>query len=74
MSELATPALGAIDVKVARSTQGVSLEVDVKRPREPGETYEEAADESARLAARAYRRAAQELEATTGLVPGRDQK
>lgn len=65
--------LGAVDTKVSRSTQGVSLEIDVKRPREPGESYEEAAAASARLAALAYRAAVAEL-AAVGLVPGKDAK
>lgn len=65
--------LGAVDVKLTKSTQGVSLEVDCKRPREMGETWEEAAAESARIAVEAYRRALREM-GSLGLVPGKEAK
>jgi len=63
--------LGAVDVKVSRSTQGVAVEVDCKRPREPGESYEQAGEASARIAAGAYAAAVQEI-AALGLTPGKD--
>lgn len=65
------PSLGGVDVKVTKSTQGVSLEVDVKRGREPDESYDEASGQSARLAALSYERAEKAL-AQIGLVPGKD--
>jgi hypothetical protein len=61
---------GAIDVKVTKSTQGVSLEVDCKRAREPGESYQQAAAASARLVAESYSAAVEEI-AAIGLVPGK---
>lgn len=66
-----TPGLGAVDVKVTKSTQGVSLEVDCKRPREPDESWDAAAAASARLVAAAYAAALEEI-AAIGLVPGKD--
>lgn len=61
---------GAVDVKITKSTQGVSLEIDVKRPREPGESYSQAAALSAWIAVEAYRLALEQM-AAIGLVPGK---
>lgn len=55
------PAPGGVDVKVSHTTTGVSIEVDVTRPRQEGETFEQAAAMSAALAASAYRMACLEL-------------
>lgn len=71
--EVRYASLGAVDVKVTKSTQGVSLEVDVKRPREPGESYEEAAAAAARVAALAYEAAEREIR-RLGLTPGKEPK
>lgn len=74
MSEHATlSSLGRVDVKVSKSTQGVSLEVDVQRPREPGETFEQAACHAAGLAATTYALALDQI-AALGLVPGKAEK
>ena len=73
LTEVRQTSLGAVDVKVTKSTQGVSLEVDVKRPREPDESYEDAMERSANIAARAYLLASRELAAVTGLAPGKAQ-
>jgi hypothetical protein len=68
-----TPGLGAVDVKVTKSTQGVSLEVDCTRSREPGESWHDAAAASARLVAEAYSAAVEEI-AAIGLVPGKESR
>ena len=63
--------LGGIDVRVARSTQGVSVEIEIKRPREPGETYEDVSAKVAVLAIATYKQMLAEM-ATVGLVPGKE--
>lgn len=73
MDEIRYTSLGGVDVKIARSTQGTALEVDVKRPREPGETFEQAAIFAADCAANAYALAVERL-AAIGLTPGKDAK
>lgn len=61
--------LGAIDVKVTHSTQGVAVEVDAKRPREDGEDPADAAKRSVEWALAAYDAAVQAL-TERGLTPG----
>jgi hypothetical protein len=73
VDEIRYTSLGGVDVKVTKSTQGVSVEIDVKRPREPGETFEQAAALSASIAANAYKMTVEQL-AEIGLVPGKDAK
>lgn len=63
------PALGGVDVKIGHGRDSVSVEVDVRRPRQEGETFQEAATASAKLAAETYRAAVKELEAL-GLTAG----
>lgn len=46
---------GGVDHKLTHSTTGITLETDVTRPRQPGESFEEAAALSAALVAMAYR-------------------
>lgn len=61
--------LGAVDVKVTHSTQGIAVEIDAKRPREPGESAEAAARASVEWALIAYGIAVEAL-TTQGLAPG----
>lgn len=61
--------LGACDVKVTHSTQGIAIEVDAKRPREDGEDPAEAAVRSVEWAMAAYDAAVQAL-ADRGLAAG----
>lgn len=56
------PPLGSVDHKLTHSTTGISLETDVTRPRQDGETFEQAAQASAALVASAYRQAIVALE------------
>lgn len=72
-SQVSELSLGAVNVSVTRSTQGTSLEVAVKRPREAGETFEQAAIFAADCAANAYALAVERL-AAIGLTPGKDAK
>jgi hypothetical protein len=55
-------ALGGVDVKVAHGRDAVSVEVDVTRPRQEGETFEEAAAASLKLAVSTYQAAVMDLE------------
>ena len=73
IDEIRHTSLGAVDVKITKSTQGVSLEIDVKRPREAGETYEQAAARSAAVAVTAYVVARDQM-AMIGLAPGKEAK
>lgn len=72
-ARLDTPSLGAVDLKVTKSTQGVSLEVDCKRPRQPGDSWDQAISASALYLAVAYTRATEQL-GKIGLTPGRETK
>jgi hypothetical protein len=58
-----TPPMGGVDAKVTHSTQGISLEVDVTRPRQEGETFEQAAEATAALVADAYEKAVLAIQA-----------
>lgn len=73
MDEIRYTSLGGVDIKITKSTQGVSLEVDTKRPREAGETFEDAAFKAAACAVNAYALAVERM-AGIGLVPGKDAK
>lgn len=61
--------LGAIDVQITHSTQGIAVEVDAKRPRDPRETVEESIEQSVTWALMAYDKAVAGLQAR-GLTPG----
>jgi len=71
IDEIRHTSLGAVDIKITKSTQGVALEIDVKRPREVDETFEQAAALSASIAVNAYARAVEQM-AAIGLVPGKE--
>lgn len=64
-----TQPLGGVDHKLTHSTTGITLETDVSRPRQAGETFEQAAAMSAALVSMAYRVAALKL-ADEGVVVG----
>lgn len=65
------PSHAGVSVKLTRSVQGVSLEVDVNRLREAGEDYDAVARDAARLAELAYREG-QEAATRLGLVLGKE--
>jgi hypothetical protein len=56
-----TPPMGSVDAKLSHSTTGITLELDVTRPRQDGETFEDAAQRTAELAASAYTTVVREL-------------
>ena len=68
-----TPTHAGVSVKLTRSVQGVSLEVDVNRLMEDGESYDEVAKDAARIAGLAYDEARAEA-AALGLTIGKDPK
>jgi hypothetical protein len=55
------PARGGVRVKVEKNSRGVNVEVAVDRPRKDGETFDEAAQDAARLARLAYDAAEQQF-------------
>jgi len=65
-----TPGRAGVSVRVAHGVQGITVEVEVERTREEGESYEAAADHAADLAAAAYEQAVERL-AALGLRPGK---
>lgn len=65
--------LGAVDVKITHSTQGIAVEVDCKRPREPGESAAAAVRTSVEQAIAAYQEVVAELK-KLGLEPGPHKK
>jgi hypothetical protein len=67
-----TPANAGVSVKLHRSVQGTSLEVDVTRLKAENESYDFVALEAARLMAVAYHEAAR-LAVASGLTLGKEQ-
>lgn len=61
--------LGAVDITITHSTQGIALQVDAKRPRDAHETVEESIAQSVTWALMAYDQAVAGLQAR-GLAPG----
>lgn len=64
---------GSVGVAINHTSTGISIETTVSRPREDGETWEDATGASAQLALEAYDRAALGLR-SRGLEPGPHKK
>ena len=57
------PSLGKVGVKITHSTQGVSVEIDIDRPRVENENWEDTSARAVGLAIATYRVAVEDLNA-----------